>query len=160
LGSSDAREAAPCIRLAQGREALLVRSRHPWIYRQNVAAVDAEADPRALLPVAAAGGQTVAWGFYSPDSLLAVRVVSWGEGEPVQDWLAQRLRTACALRARLQLDSDAARLVNAEGDFLPGLIADKYGDTVVVSPHIAAIEAVIGDVTRTLLGFSPGRGFS
>jgi 23S rRNA (cytosine1962-C5)-methyltransferase len=121
-----------------------------------VAAVDAEANPRALLPVAAPGGQTVAWGFYSPDSLLAVRVLSWGESEPAPGWLADRIRTACQMRARLGLDSDAARLVNAEGDFLPGLIADKYGDTVVVSPHIAAMEAVIGDVTRTLRELFPG----
>ena len=63
---------------------------------------------------------------------LALRVVAW----PGETWsaalLRHRLAEAAALRARLAIDSDACRLVHAEGDRLPGLVVDRYADTAVV----------------------------
>ena len=98
----------------------------------------------------AADGSVVGWGQHSPESLIAVRMVSYSEGQPAEDWIEQRLKAAWTLRNRLGLDSDAYRLVNAEGDFLPGLVIDLYADTAVVCPHTRGVEAALPRVVACL----------
>jgi 23S rRNA (cytosine1962-C5)-methyltransferase len=82
--------------------------------------------------------------------------VSFGPEEPAADWLEQRLRTAAALRDRLRIDTDALRLVNAEGDFLPGLVADRYADTIVVTLHVRGMEPLARRVVDCLAAIVPG----
>jgi 23S rRNA (cytosine1962-C5)-methyltransferase len=139
----------------QAREAVLLRSRHPWIYSQSIVGVEGEPADGELLPVASAEGRIIGWGFHSPDSLIAVRMVSYGEKPPGEGWLSERIRASCALRAGLGIDSDAVRLVNAEGDFLPGLVVDSYGDTIVVSPHTRGMETRIEQIVSALLESFP-----
>ena len=139
---------------------MLLRSRHPWIYRQSISGISGDASEGQLLPVTSAEGRVIGWGFHSTDSLIAVRMVSYGEKEPSPDWLADRIRSACALRASLGIDSDGVRLLNAEGDFVPGIIADRYGDTIVVSLHTRAMELrAAGDRCRPVRGFPGTRVF-
>jgi 23S rRNA (cytosine1962-C5)-methyltransferase len=133
-----------------------MRSRHPWIYSQSVAEVVGEPADGELLPVTSMEGRVLGWGFHSSSSLIAVRVVSYGEQEPREGWLSERLRAACDLRARLGIDSDAMRLVNAEGDFLPGLVADRYGDTIVIVLHARAMETRVGEIVSVLKEAFPG----
>ena len=139
-----------------GRDSILLRSRHPWIYRQSVSGISGNAPEGCLLPVATAEGRVIGWGFHSADSLIAVRMVSYGEKEPSPDWLAHRIRSACGLRASLGIDSDGVRLLNAEGDFVPGIIADRYGDTIVVSLHIRAMELRVPEIVAALSEAFPG----
>jgi 23S rRNA (cytosine1962-C5)-methyltransferase len=129
------------IRIKPGRDTVLRRTHHPWVYSQAVQDVAGSPSQDALLPVLSSEGDVIGWGFHSPRSLIAVRMVSYGPDKPPEDWLERRLDHAYALRLSLGLDTDAYRLVNAEGDGIPGLIADVYGDTVVVSMHIRGIEA-------------------
>jgi 23S rRNA (cytosine1962-C5)-methyltransferase len=126
------------------------KRRHPWIYSQAVAAVRAGAEPGAILPVRSADGTLLGWGLHSPESLIAVRMVGFAPHEPPEDWIEQRIRSAHALRRGLGIDSDGVRLVNAEGDFIPGLVADLYGDTAVVSPHISGIDARLERIAACL----------
>lgn len=143
--------------LKRGREGPARRRRHPWIYRQAIAsAPEGEAAAAGMVRVEAADGSVVGWGFASPDSLIAVRLVSFDSRPPDSDWLEQRLRSAIAVRAGLRIDSDAIRLVNAEGDFLPGLVADRYADTVVVSLHVRGMEPLLPRVVDGVTGMLPG----
>jgi 23S rRNA (cytosine1962-C5)-methyltransferase len=113
-------------------------------------------DPGAgLAPVTDAEGRVLAWGWYSPASLIAVRVVSWQREPPPEDWLERRLGEAAALRRGLGLDSDAFRLVNAEGDFLPGLVVDVYRRTTVIRPLVRGLEAVMDRLTGRLSALFP-----
>jgi len=161
-GSASGREAPSgspqraAVVVRQGRDAVLLRSRHPWIYSQSLAGVVGEPADGELLPVTSIEGRVLGWGFHSPNSLIAVRVVSYGEPEPREGWLSERLRAACDLRARLGIDSDAMRLVNAEGDFLPGLVADRYGDTIVIALHARAMETRVGEIVSFLKEAFPG----
>jgi 23S rRNA (cytosine1962-C5)-methyltransferase len=133
-----------------GRDAALKHSRHPWIYSQGILEVRGEPEAGELLPVVCLDGSTLGWGFYSPHSLIAVRLVTYGGTRPRKNWVEERIQAACALRKALAIDSDALRLVNAEGDFLPGLIVDLYGDTAVVSTHIRGIEVLMDRIVSVL----------
>ncbi len=146
----------PVVVLKPGREAPARRHRHPWIYRQAVSSVPAGAGSGGLARIESSDGSIVGWGFTSPESLIAVRIVSFGTEEPTADWLEQRLRSAVAIRNRLSIDSDAMRLVNAEGDFLPGMIVDRYADTIVVSLHVRGMESFAQRVVDCLVGMFPG----
>jgi len=133
----------------------LAARRHPWVYSGAVLRAEG-VDPRAgLAPVADASGSVVAWGWYSPASLIAVRVVSWQRDPPPEDWLERRLEAAAALRRGLHLDSDAFRLVNAEGDHLPGLVVDVYRRTTVVRPLVRGLEGAMDRLVARLSELFP-----
>lgn len=126
------------------------RRHHPWIYSQAIAQADESAPAGALLPVRAADGTVVGWGQHSPGSLIAVRMVSYSAEKPAEDWVEQRIRAAWNLRDRLGLDTDSFRVVNAEGDFIPGLVIDLYADTAVVCPHTRSVEAGLERIVECL----------
>jgi 23S rRNA (cytosine1962-C5)-methyltransferase len=151
LGSSE-----PLVVLKPGRESPARHRHHPWIYRQAVASASAGAGSEGLARVEASDGSVVGWGFVSSESLIAVRLVSFGTEAPPADWLELRLRAAAGLRSQLAFDSDAVRLVNAEGDFLPGLVVDRYADTIVLSVHARGMEPLVPRITAFLAGLVPG----
>jgi 23S rRNA (cytosine1962-C5)-methyltransferase len=144
------------VQVRPGRDAILLRSRHPWIYRQSVSGTIGDPVEGELVSVVSSEDRILGWGFHSADSMIAVRMVSYGEKEPSDGWLGERVRAACALRTRFGFDSDAARLVNAEGDFIPGLIADRYADTIVVSLHMRAMERRLDEIVSALSEVFPG----
>lgn len=141
--------------LKPGRAEALAARRHPWVYSGAVGRVEGPEAGQALVPVADAGGRVLGWGLHSPRSLIAVRLVSWGEAPPPEDWLERRLEQAAELRRRLALDSDAYRLVNAEGDLLPGLVVDVYRRTTVVRPLVRGQEQLLDRLTAALSALLP-----
>ncbi len=119
--------------LAPGRERS-VRRRHPWILSGAVARVEGDAVPGAWARVMSAEGEVLGFGHFSPASTLRVRLLTLGKEAPAEGFLEARIAEAVGRRAanpRLR-GTDALRLVNAEGDGLPGLVADRYRDVVVV----------------------------
>lgn len=145
----------PKIVLKPGRDGPVRHRRHPWIYSQAIEQAEEDSAPGALVPVHASDGSRVGWGHYSPGSLIAVRMVSFGAEQPAADWLERRIRAAWELRVGLGLGSDAFRVVNAEGDFLPGLVVDVYADTAVVCPHTRPMEALAGRTRDCLCSIRP-----
>jgi 23S rRNA (cytosine1962-C5)-methyltransferase len=141
--------------LKTGRDAPARKRHHPWIYSQAIAEVIEGAAGDDLLPVRAADGAVIGWDFYSPGSLIAVRMVSFSAEKPPGDWIERRLGAAKSLRDSLHLDSDAMRLVNAEGDYIPGLVVDLYSDTAVVSLHIRGIEGLVDRIVQCLHDLLP-----
>jgi 23S rRNA (cytosine1962-C5)-methyltransferase len=116
------------IRLRDGKERSLLR-RHPWVFQGSID--KGRADPGETVRIEAADGKFLAWGAFSPSSMIRVRAWSFDEAELIDsDFFARRIRRALALRARLPIASDGVRLVHAEADGLPGLIVDRYGDTL------------------------------
>ncbi len=111
-----------------------VRRRHPWILSGAVDRIDGAANPGAWVRILSAEGESLGFGHLSPQSSLRVRMLSFGENPADDDLIIERIHAAIARRAAhpLLVDTEAVRLVNSEGDGLPGLIADRYGDVVVV----------------------------
>lgn len=125
------------VRLKPGREKSLLR-RHPWIFSGAVASVegiDAGGGMGDTVDVVDSRGRFLARGAYSPHSQIRVRIWSWDPEEAVDERFF-RDRLVKAMGARLEFvdrsETNAYRLVNAESDGLPGLIVDRYADTLVV----------------------------
>jgi 23S rRNA (cytosine1962-C5)-methyltransferase len=108
---------------------------HPWIYRDDVAKGDCE--PGGLVSVLAPGGEELGYGLYSSASKIAVRLVT-RPGErpraPDRDFWRARLAAALERRRRLgYLDPEGAcRLIHGDAEGLPGLVADRYADALVL----------------------------
>jgi 23S rRNA (cytosine1962-C5)-methyltransferase len=140
--------------LKPGREKSLAR-RHPWIFSGGVARVQGDPQPGETVAVCAQGGRFLAWAAYSAASQIRARVWSWHEQEPVNAELL-RVRVQTALAARKQLiQGDAMRLVHGESDGLPGVIADRYGDVIVLQLLSSGAErwrAELADSIRELTG--------
>ncbi|MDH3942587.1 MAG: class I SAM-dependent rRNA methyltransferase [Anaerolineae bacterium] len=111
-----------------------IKRGHAWVYVSALRALPpAEPGAQAIL-LDNRGGREIARGFYYPESDLALRVCTTQRGERIDDaWAASRLQRALALRASLfGPDTTAYRLVNGEGDGLPGLVIDRYNTAAVL----------------------------
>jgi 23S rRNA (cytosine1962-C5)-methyltransferase len=116
------------IRLREGRERSLLR-RHPWVFQGSIER--GKADPGETVRVEAADGRFLAWGAYSPSSMIRVRAWSFVESERIdRAFFERRIAAAVALRRALPVASTGVRLVHGEADGLPGLVVDRYGDTL------------------------------
>jgi 23S rRNA (cytosine1962-C5)-methyltransferase len=137
------------IRLHEGRERSLLR-RHPWVFERSIDR--GRADAGETVRVEAADGRFLAWAAYSPQSAIRLRAWSYDEAERIDAGLFERrIAQALALRARLPIASDAMRLVHGESDGLPGLVVDRYGDTLVAQFLAAGVERWKGAIADALL---------
>jgi 23S rRNA (cytosine1962-C5)-methyltransferase len=126
------------IRLRAGKERSLLR-RHPWVFDSAIA--KGSADAGETVRIESSEGQFLAWAAFSPNSKIRARVWSFDESQRIDAAFFQaRLSEAVSARDWFYIDSDACRLVHAESDGLPGLIVDRYGDTLVAQFGSAGVE--------------------
>ncbi|RZK95434.1 MAG: class I SAM-dependent rRNA methyltransferase, partial [Hymenobacter sp.] len=118
------------------------RRRHPWVFSGAIARIKGEAKEGDAVRVEAANGDLLGTGHFSPGGSIAVRLFDFGaEAQlPSPTFWEGKLRNAYQLRHRLGLatgagTTDVYRLTHGEGDGLPGLIIDVYGDTAVIQAH-------------------------
>jgi 23S rRNA (cytosine1962-C5)-methyltransferase len=133
---------APRVTLKPGRERSLVR-RHPWVFSGAIGKVQGAPQSGATVEIRAADGAFLAWAAYSPASQIRARVWSFDEADvPGPELFRKRVEAALALRraAIPPETTDALRLVHAESDGLPGLIADRYADMLVIQLLSAGCE--------------------
>lgn len=126
----------PSIRLRRGKEQSLDRF-HPWVFSGAIDLVDESIDEGDTVTVCASDGRLIGVGHYQIGS-IAVRILDFSNTVVDKEFYGSRLRDALALRMALGLnrpDNDAYRLIHGEGDFLPGLIVDIYGNTAVMQAH-------------------------
>jgi 23S rRNA (cytosine1962-C5)-methyltransferase len=139
-----------------------VRRRHPWLLANAIDRMDGPPASGGWIRICSADGEPLAHGHYSPESRLRVRLVAFGKEAPPEDWLEARIAEAVARRERdpALASTDAIRLVNSEGDWLPGLVVDRYADTAVVRITAPGMEAR-RDAIAAALARSSGaaRGF-
>ena len=137
------------IRLRAGKERSLLR-RHPWIFESAIAR--GAADAGETVRVESHEGQFLAWAAFSPASKIRARAWSFDEAQRID---ASFFTAACArsvnARARFDIQSDGLRLVHGESDGLPGLIVDRYGDTLVAQFLSSGAERWKEVLTQALL---------
>ena len=126
------------LRLKPGKEKSLLR-RHPWIFESAIAR--GGADPGETVRVESHDGKFLAWAAFSPSSQIRARAWSFVETQRIDAaFLASLCARAVAARRYFDLQSDGIRLVHGEADGLPGLIVDRYGDTLVAQFGSAGVE--------------------
>jgi 23S rRNA (cytosine1962-C5)-methyltransferase len=117
------------IRLRDGKERSLLR-RHPWIFDGAIASGGGDAGE--TVRVESHGGQFLGWAAFSPSSKIRARVWSFNETQRIDaSFFVARIAQAIRARNRFDIKSDGMRLIHGESDGLPGLIVDRYADTLV-----------------------------
>ena len=117
------------IRLKEGKERSLLR-RHPWVFSGAIASGDGAAGETVRIESHAS--QFLGWAAFSPSSKIRARVWSFQEAQPIDaSFFTARIARAISARSRFDIQSDGLRLVHGESDGLPGLVVDRYGDTLV-----------------------------
>ena len=143
------------IRLRAGKERSLLRQ-HPWIFESAIA--KGGGDVGETVRVESDTGQFLAWAAFSPNSKIRARVWSFDETQRIDAaFFVAACRDAVRARARFNIQSDAMRLVHGESDGLPGLIVDRYGDTLVAQFTSAGVErwkTVIADALLAATGLT------
>jgi 23S rRNA (cytosine1962-C5)-methyltransferase len=108
---------------------------HPWVYANAIASIEGEPAPGEVVSLGDHDGRFIGKGFYNARSQIPVRLCTRLDEAVDAAFLRKRISRARAARARLGLpsaDTNAYRLVNSEGDDLPGLVVDVYADTAAV----------------------------
>jgi len=152
------------------KEGRRVRAGAPWVFSNEIV-MDAAAKaltPGTLVRLQQADGTSLGTGYFNSKSLIAVRMLSAdAHAEIGQAFFVEKLKQAFTLRASF-FDKPYYRLVHAEGDFLPGLAIDRFGDTIAVQmttagmeqllePMLAALDEVIAPTHIALRNDAPSR---
>ncbi|RMG83316.1 MAG: class I SAM-dependent rRNA methyltransferase, partial [Chloroflexi bacterium] len=120
------------ITIAPSREKPIL-NHHPWIFSGAIQQAQ-DAVPGAIVDVVTHKGAFLARGYWNPKSQIQVRILTW-EDEPINDvWWQRQLQRAVEIRAAYHHSTEPRgyRLVNAENDYIPGLVIDRYGDYLVL----------------------------
>ncbi len=144
---------APELRLKPGREKSLLR-RHPWVFSGAVAAVHGEPAAGENLRIIDSRGKFLALGAYSPRSQIRARVWSWQEDVILDEAFFHRRLNEAITQRQVFVSSEqtnALRLVHGESDGLPGLVVDRYAETLVVQFLSSGVEYWRETIIRSLM---------
>ncbi len=130
------------IRLAKNQDRRL-RSGHPWVFSNEIESMEDGLGIGDEVVVLDHRDQPIGVGLYNPHSLIAVRLYARYVRPINADLVRDRIEVALALRRRILPVETTYRLIHGEGDFLPGLVVDRYGDYLCVQSLTAGIESRI-----------------
>ncbi len=115
---------------------------HLWIFSNELHESPKKYEPGSLVEVYDMHEAFIGIGYINPNSLIAVRLLTREKRSIDRAFIRQRINDAVALRKRLIGERDAFRVVYSEGDYLPGLIADRYGNCLVLQFLTYGMEAL------------------
>lgn len=133
----------PSLILRPGRDRSVLQ-RHPWVYASAIDSIGGKPQAGDTVYIRNSSGEPLALAAYSPVSQIRARIWTWDTEAAIDhDFLSQRLQQAIDLRAQVipAGATTAMRLVHGESDGLPGLIVDRYNDTLVLQVLTAGMEA-------------------
>jgi 23S rRNA (cytosine1962-C5)-methyltransferase len=131
---------------------------HPWIFSNEINHPQTLPEAGRIAAVRDDGGNFVGYATYNPHCLIALRILSRVADEfpGSPSWFEQKIRQALQLRQRLYPHRKSLRVIYAESDGLPGIIVDRYEDTLVVQIQTAGMERMTEPIKESLIAvFSP-----
>lgn len=137
------------IAIVNRKGAQRLRRGHPWVFRSDLDRLPAL--PAGVVRVEESNGTPLGWALWSPRSEISLRRLDANPAHTIDaTWWHETLRTAIARRTPLATDANAYRLVHGEGDGLPSLVVDRYGDALVVQLLSAGLDAHTGTIVASL----------
>jgi 23S rRNA (cytosine1962-C5)-methyltransferase len=135
--------------ITKGREKPIIQQ-HPWVFSGAIDSIKGNPTPGDIVTVSAADGKFLARGYWNPNSQIQVRLLTWHDEPLHDDWWRARIETALFARAH-HPNPTAQRVINAENDYLPGLIVDRYGDWLMLQALTLGIETRKAALTEMLV---------
>ena len=130
-----------------------IKAGHLWVFSNEIETKETPFDvfeAGQLVNLCSNNGKSLGIAYVNPSSLICARIMSRDpKYPPSQSLLVHRIKMALSLRERL-FDKPYYRLIFGEGDFLPGLVVDRYGDVLVVQMTTAGMEAMKQEVIVAL----------
>ena len=127
-----------------------VYSRHPWVFRSDIHHTEGPCAPGDVVSIYSDKGRFLAKAFYNPNSQIALRILTWQDEEIDRAFIFRRVHDAVEYR-RTFADLRSCRLIFAESDRLPALIADVFGSTVVIQCMSLGMERFKQDVIDAIV---------
>ena len=136
--------------LKSGRERPVLNG-HPWVFSGAIESVEGQADTVGVADIFDYKKNWLARGLYNPKPQIRLRLLTWQQESIDGNFFARRLRQAVTLRQRhLSASTTAYRIVNGEGDFLPGLVVDRYANFLVCQFFNAGMALFKADIVEAL----------
>ena len=125
---------------------------HPWVFDQSITEQSREGNPGDLAVIFDDKRRFLAVGLYDPTSTIRLRILQKIKPVPIDvNWFEEKIKTAAAIRAPLsKKDTDGYRLIHGENDGLPGLVIDRYAETLVLKLYTPAWVPHLNDVISAL----------
>jgi 23S rRNA (cytosine1962-C5)-methyltransferase len=146
------------ITLRKGKDVSVLRG-HPWVFSGAIEKQDCS--DGEWVRVLSAGGNELGCGIYSANTSIAVRMMSFVVESDPREVVRSHIKEAFLRRKKLGIlrhaDYNMFRLIHAEGDGLPGLIVDVYGDTAVIQSHTSGVFAMEQWMAEGIVEFSEGQ---
>jgi 23S rRNA (cytosine1962-C5)-methyltransferase len=140
----------PVLKLKKGHEKR-VRAGHLWVYSNELEKIDKSLPVGCLVDIINSKDEFVGTGFFNPNSLITVRLLTRNK-EPIdREFFSKRLKVAREIRETLCKHRTAYRLVHSESDFLPGLVIDKYNDSFSIQLNSAGMENYLDIIVNILV---------
>ena len=115
---------------------------HPWIFRDALSSAAAVFRDGDQLKLVDGSNKVLGYGYYEAEGAIGIRVLRRGADRPDAAWVKQRLTAALAKRAPLTARTDGVRLVHGDNDGLPGVVIDRFGDTLVAQSYARGADAL------------------
>jgi 23S rRNA (cytosine1962-C5)-methyltransferase len=130
--------------------AAIVERGHPWIFREQLSSAASIFTDGQWLRLVDGQNKVVGHGIYEADGAIAIRLLRRGDGAPDAAWLSQTLDAALARRSELAARTDGIRLLHGESDGIPAVVADRFGDTIVVSSYSIGADGLARYIAHAL----------
>lgn len=133
----------------KAKEDRRLKAGHWWVFSNEIDGLDTSVEPGTLVRVMSSEGVQVGIGTFNPHSLIAVRLLQKGEGDLPENFIFEKLDEAYTRRKEIGVRK-YGRMCYGEGDNLPGLVIDRYGDVLVVDVLTAGMELLKPQITKAL----------
>jgi len=133
------------------KDAVAIAQRgHPWIFREQMSSAAQVFGDGDWLRLVDGANRVVGHGIYESEGAIAIRLLRSGAGAPDAAWWKARVAAALAKREPLLARTTGIRLLHGESDGIPAVVADRFGDTVVISSYSAGADVLARYVARLM----------
>lgn len=136
-----------------------LQNQYPWLYADEIAEIRGDPYAGELVEIRDARGDFIARAFFSPTSHIAARIITYDASEKInRAFFERRFEQALARRVHAIVNTNALRLVHGEADQLPGLVVDRFAETLVVQFRNAGVENFRKEILQALKKIFPAQG--